>query len=177
MNKKFIKISLIICIPFILIIGFYMMTISDIENFESLPEQISFEYKGYEEDKYDHIITMVLKNGTKDIATINDMELSFNYKWDYKEDEENWSSDGDFYFRGYEEDIHSEERVYGIDPGTEKEVIFRMPKVLNLDEKVFDLEKPVVHYNISLYKFRTSKSSLMFGAGGMGGSRTLGMEY
>lgn len=177
MNKKFIKMSLIICIPFILIIGFYMMTIKDFEDIDSLPDQISIEYKGYEEDKYDYIITMIIKNDTKDIATIKDINLSFNYQGDYKEGDGQWSSDSHFYFRGYEEDRFSEDRVYGIDPGTDKEVLFRIPKAINLDENVFDLEKPVVDYNISLYKFRTSKSSLMFGSGGMGGSRTLGIKY
>lgn len=177
MNKKFIKISLVICIPFILLIGFYMMTIDTDEDFESVPDRLAIEYKGYEEDKYDHIITMVVKNDTKDIATINDMELSFSYQGGYKEYEGTWSSDNDFYFRGYEEDRFSEAPVYGIDPGTEKDIIFKIPKALNLDEKVFDLERPIVNYNVSLYKFRTSKSSLMFGAGGMAGSRTLGMEY
>lgn len=177
MNKKFIKMSLIICIPFLLLIGFYTMTIRESEEPDSLPDQIAIEYKGHEEDKYDHIITMVVKNDTKDIATINSMDLSFNYQRDYKEDDGTWTSAKDFYFRGYEEDRHVEGAVYGIDPGTEKEVIFRIPKALNLDEKVFDLEKPEIEYNLSLYKFRTGKSSLMFGAGGIGGSRTLGMEY
>lgn len=177
MNKKFIKMSLIVCIPFLLLMGFYMMVVKDVEEGrETLPEDIRIEYKSYEEDKYDHIITITVKNRTRDIATIKDIDLSFNYKWDYKE-EENWSSDGDFYFRGYEEDRYSEDGIYGIDSGTEKDVIFRIPKALNLDRDVFDLENPEIHYNLSLYKFRTGKSSLMFGAGGMGGSRPLKMNY
>lgn len=176
MNKKFIKISLIVCIPFLLLMGFYMMVVKDIEQDDTLPSDISIEYKGYEDDEYDHIITVTIKNGTRDIATLKDMNLTFNYKWEYKE-EQDTSSDGDFYFRGYEEDRYSEDGIYGIDSGTTKDVIFKIPKALNLDEKVFDLENPEIHYNLSLYKFRTGRSSLMFGAGGMGGSRPLKMNY
>ncbi|MGL5315341.1 MAG: hypothetical protein ACRC92_18940 [Peptostreptococcaceae bacterium] len=180
MNKKFIKISLIICIPFLLIIGVAMMTLGPTKDSDagwSSPEELVMEYKSYKEEKYDYVITMVIKNNTNNIATINDMNLSFNYQYGYKDEEEMWTSDKDFYFRGYEEGRHAENSRYGIDPHTEKDVVFRIPKAINLDETVFDLEKPEVDYNISLYKYRTSDSSLMFGVGSMGGSRTLGMKY
>ena len=180
MNNKFIKVSLILCIPFLLIIGASMMilgpTLQNDDDY-SLPDEVLIEYKSYEEDKYDHIITMVIKNNTNKIATINDMNLNFEYRSDYRRDDESWANNQNFYFRGYEDDRHDENYVYGIDPGTQKEITFKVSKGIKLDDKVFDLEKPVVEYNLTLYKYRTSSRSLMFGLGSMGGSRTLGLEH
>ena len=175
MNKKFIKISLIICVPFLLIIGAAMLILGPTKESDAgfnAPEELVIEYKSYKEEKYDHVITMVVKNNTNNIATINDMNLSFNYQPGYKQDEETWTNNGEFYFKGYEADFHHEDKVFGIDPRTEKEIIFEIPKAINLDDKVFDLENPEVDYNCSFYKYRTSNSSLMFGVGSMGGSRT-----
>ena len=52
MNKKFIKISLIICIPIVLLISFFTTTVKSIndEPFEESEEKISIEYNGYKEN-------------------------------------------------------------------------------------------------------------------------------
>lgn len=179
MNKKFIKVSLILCLPFLLIIGASMMILgptSDESGFEGFPEEPVIEYKSYKEDKNNHIITLTLKNNTKNIATINDMNLSFNYKQNQEYDDGAWSIYTDFYFKGQEDDKFDEEPVYGIDPGTEKDIIFNIPKAVKLDEEVFDLDNPEVHYNYNFYKHRSSKNSLMFGSGGMGGSMSIGIK-
>lgn len=176
MNKKFLKVSLIICIPFVLIIGFFSMTATNTEEEWPVSEELEIEYKGYTEDKYDYIVSIVVKNNTRNIASINDVSLSFNYKSDYRDNGGRWSSDEGVYFKGYDEYRFSEESVLGIDPGTDREIMFNIPKAINLDKEVFNIEQPVVDYNISFYKYRTSKSSLMFGYGMSGGSKTLGMN-
>ena len=53
MNKKFIKISLIICIPIVLLISFFAITVKSIndEPFEEPEKEIAIEYNGYKENK------------------------------------------------------------------------------------------------------------------------------
>ena len=87
MNKKFIKISLIICIPIVLLISFFTTTVKSIndEPFEESEEKISIEYNGYKENKNRYTISILVKNNSKDIASLNDMELSFDYKFDNEE--------------------------------------------------------------------------------------------
>ena len=72
MNKKFIKISLIICIPIVLLISFFTTTVKSIndEPFEESEEKISIEYNGYKENKNRYTISILVKNNSKDIKDI-----------------------------------------------------------------------------------------------------------
>lgn len=180
MNKKFIKMSLIICIPIVFLIAFFTMTVKSIndEAFEEPEDKISIEYKGYKENKNDYTISILVKNNSKDIASLNDMELCFDYKFNNEDnvDENGYYIQNSVYIKGYEVDAFDEDKIYGIDPGSEKEVIFRIPKEIKFDEEKFNLKSPTINYNANFYKFRTSNRSLMLGSGGMGGSITLNRE-
>ena len=180
MNKKFIKISLIICIPIVLLISFFTTTVKSIndEPFEESEEKISIEYNGYKENKNRYTISILVKNNSKDIASLNDMELSFDYKLDNEDnaDENGYYIQNNVYIKGYEIDMFDDNKIYGIDPGTEKEVIFEIPKGIKFDEEIFDIERPIIHYNVNFYKFRTGSRSLMLGSGSIGGSITLNRE-
>ena len=180
MNKKFIKISLIICIPIVLLISFFTTTVKSIndEPFEESEEKISIEYNGYKENKNRYTISILVKNNSKDIASLNDMELSFDYKLDNEDnaDENGYYIQNNVYIKGYEIDMFDDNKIYGINPGTEKEVIFEIPKGIKFDEEIFDIKRPTIHYNVSFYKFRTGSRSLMLGSGSIGGSITLNRE-
>ena len=80
------------------------------------------------------------------------------------------------YIKGSEIDIFDDNKIYGIDPGTEKEIIFEIPKGIKFEEEIFDIKRPTIHYNMNFYKFRTGSRSLMLGSGGIGGSITLNRE-
>lgn len=180
MNKKFIKISLIICIPIVLLISFFAITVKSIndEPFEESKEKISIEYNGYKENKNRYTISILVKNNSKDIAALNDMELSFDYKFDNEDnvDENGYYIQNSVYIKGYEIDMFDDNKIYGINPGTEKEVIFEIPKGIKFDEEIFDIKRSTIHYNVSFYKFRTGSRSLMLGSGSIGGSITLNRE-
>lgn len=175
MNKKFIWVSLIICIPLVLLIGFFSMTIKSVnDEVEPPQEKLIIEYKDYKEDENFGVITIIVKNKSKDIVSINDLELSFQYTGDY---EGQWTSESGVYIKGYEEDTFDEERIHGIDPGQEKEVIFKIPKAVTFDKEKYKLDKPIIDYNVSFYKFRKSKNSLILGVGSIGGSKTIKIKY
>ena len=72
MNKKFIKISLIICIPIVLLISFFAITVTSIndEPFEEPEKEIAIEYNGYKENKNRYTISILVKNNSKDIKDI-----------------------------------------------------------------------------------------------------------
>ena len=72
MNKKFIKISLIICIPIVLLIYFFAITVKSIndEPFEEPEKEIAIEYNGYKENKNRYTISILVKNNSKDIKDI-----------------------------------------------------------------------------------------------------------
>lgn len=180
MNKKFIKISLIICIPIVLLISFFAITVKSIndEPFEESEEKISIEYNGYKENKNRYTISILVKNNSKDIASLNDMELSFDYKFDNEEnvDENGYYIQNNVYIKGYEIDMFDDNKIYGIDSGCEKEITFEIPKGIKFDEEIFDIKRPTIHYNVNFYKFRTGSRSLMLGSGGIGGSITLNRE-
>ena len=133
-------------------------------------ENISIKYNGYKETKNRYTISILIKNNTKDIASLNDTKLYFEYKG-YDEDE--YYMQDSFYIKGYEKDMFDEDKVYGIDPGGEKEILFQIPKAIKIDENSFNLSNPIIDYNVNFYKFRTGSNSLMFGIGGLGGNISL----
>ncbi len=170
MNKKFIKVSLIICVPLIILIGLFTMVSSNEDIFDELYDSIKITYKGCKEEKYNYAISVIVKNNSKNIASLNDMELSF----DYNGEGENI---GNFYIKGEEKDIWNDDKIMGIDPGKEEEIIFKIPKGIEINKDYYNLNRIIVSYNASFFKFRTSKKSLFLGTGQMGGSRTLGEQY
>ena len=66
MNKKFVKISLIICIPIVLLISFFAITVKSIndEPFEEPEKEIAIEYNGYKENKNRYTISILVKNNS-----------------------------------------------------------------------------------------------------------------
>lgn len=177
--KKFIKVSLIITIPILLLVGFFKLNLEGINNNanQEPEEKIAISYKGYKEEINSHVILVNIKNNSKNIATLSDLELYFDYNaiddelngWDYGQN--------DIYFKGIEENYFDDNRKNGIDSGESLEVSFRIPKSINLDESKFDVNHPVVSYNASFYKFRTGQTSLVIGTCSEGGTKTLNMNY
>lgn len=171
MNKKFIKVSLIICIPLLLLIGIFAITTSSDVNYDSMNnDDILITYKEYKEDKYSYTVYVTVKNNTKQIASLNDMELSFDYKGE-------GNNVGEFYIKGHQEDLWDENKIMGIDPGSEKDVLFKIPKGIKISNEDYNLNRILIEYNVGFYKFRTSPNSLFLGTGGMGGTETLGEPY
>ena len=177
MNKKFIKVSTIVSIPIILLIGFSVFYVKDINDYsyDEFEERLKIEFKNYKEDKYSHILTIKITNNSKDIANLYDMDLSFDYTEKFME-EFGGISPSDVRIVCREEDRFEEGYNKGIDPGKSKDIVFKIPKGLSLDEKIFDTKHPIINYNVSFYKFRTSSNSFMIGSGSEGGSKTLFLE-
>lgn len=170
MNKKFIKVSLIICVPLLLMIGLFSVTVKNEYVSDVWEEEIQIIYNGYKEDKYSHIISVIVKNKSKNIASMSDMELSFSY-------EGQGNNVGNIYIKGQEKDRWSEDRVMGIDPGEEEEFIFKIPKGIQIDKDSYNLNRLLIDYKASFFKFRTSPNSLFLGIGQMGGTQTIGEQY
>ncbi|MGL6108406.1 hypothetical protein [Romboutsia sp.] len=182
MDKKFIKVCLSICLPLILLIGTMTMSVRkedslDYEDAQDSNYDFDIKYKSYTQDEYNHIITVLAQNKSKNIAYINNLELKFRYIG--KSDQESRGREN-FYIRGYEKgdyEEYSDERIIGIDPGKELEYTFRIPKAITIDPDSFDLKNPDISYNVNFYKFRQGKNKLMFGIGGSGGDKSLTERY
>ncbi|WP_434797987.1 hypothetical protein [Terrisporobacter vanillatitrophus] len=172
MNKKFIKVSLIICIPLILLLGFFTMLSNSSNYLDQLDNSIKITYKDYKEEKYNYVVSVIVKNNSKNIASLGEMKLSFDYNY-----EDITGNLGEFYIRGYEKDAWDDNKVMGIDPGKEEEIIFKIPKGIKIDKEYYNLNRIIIDYNVSFFKFRTSSKSLFLGAGQMGGSITLEGKY
>lgn len=170
MNKKFVKVSLMICILLLLLIGFFGITTNNISNSDDMENDILITYKEYKEDKYSYTVYVTVKNNTDQIASLNDMELSFDYKGE-------GNNVGEFYIKGYEEDLLDENKTMGIDPESQKDVLFKIPKGIKISDKDYNLNRILIDYNVRLFKFRTSPNSLFLGTGSMGGTETLGEPY
>lgn len=173
--NKFMKVSLIIVIPLTLLVGFFTITLKDM-NYDSSKDpvdRLTIEYKDYKEEKNSHIITVIVKNNSNSIADLNDLELCFDY---INNDEDMDYGQNDIYIKGYEKDEFDEDKERGIDPGHKTEIIFRIPKAITFDEEKFELKHPIVEYSANFYKFRKGKTTLMIGTGSQGGTRTLNMN-
>lgn len=180
MNKKFMKVSLIIAIPIILIVGFFTMNVNSIndEVVDDNIDEITIEYKGYKESKNFYTLSILVKNNTKNIAALSNMELHFDDMYNEDNvDENGYFIQNNVYIKGQEIDAFDDDKVYGIDPGCEEEVIFNIPKSITFDEEKINTKSPIIDYNVNFYKFRTGPKSLMLGSGGMsGGSRVLNTD-
>lgn len=170
MNKKFIKASLIICIPLLLLIGFFAITTNNIANSDEMENDILITYNKYTEDKYSYTVYVTVKNNTDQIASLNDMGLSFDYEGE-------GNNVGEFYIKGQEEDLWDENKTLGIDPGSKKDVLFKIPKGIEISDKDYNLNRLLIDYNVSFFKFRTSLNSLFLGTSNIGGTKTLGEQY
>ncbi|WP_434793822.1 hypothetical protein TPDSL_01910 [Terrisporobacter petrolearius] len=172
MNKKFIKVSLIICIPLILLLGSFTMLSNSTNYLDQLDNSIKITYKDHKEEKYNHVVSVIVKNNSKNIANLGEMKLSFDYKY-----EDIAGNLGEFYIRGHEKGAWDDNKVMGIDPGKEEEIIFKIPKGIKIDKDYYNLNRIIIDYDVSFFKFRTSETSLFLGTGQMGGSITLGEQY
>lgn len=170
MNKKFIKISSIICISLVLLLGFFSITSVNQKSFDELENSIDITYNDCIETKESYNVSVIIKNKSKNIASMSDMELSFSCNGDYDDM-------SDFYIKGYEKDMWSEDRIMGIDPGEEEEFIFKIPKGIKIDENYYNTKRIEIGYNVNFFKFRTGKNSLFLGVSQMIGSKTLGEQY
>lgn len=167
MNKKFIKASLIIFVPIVLLLGFFSMTSVDEDYLDQLDNSIEITYKDCVEIENSYNVSIIIKNKSKNIASMSDMELSFSCAGEFDDM-------GDFYIRGHEKDMWSEDREMGIDPGKEEEFVFKIPKGIKIDENYYNTNRIEIGYNANFFKFRTSKNSLFLGVAQMVGSKTLG---
>lgn len=170
MNRKFIKVSLMICIPLIILFGLFAIGSSNEDIFDELNDSIKITYKDYKEEKYNYIVSVIVKNNSKNIANLSEMELSFDYNGEGEDV-------GNFYIKGYKQDIWDDDRVMGIDPGKEEEFVFKIPKGIEIDKNYYNLNRIIVDYKVDFFKFRTGKNRLFLGIAQMGGSVTLGEQY
>lgn len=171
MNKKFIKVSLIICISLILLFGVFTRILNSDSYLDEWEDDIKIIYKDYKEEKDNYIVSIIVKNNSKNIASLGEMKLSFENN--YESGAENL---GEFYIRGYEKDRWDDNKVMGIDPGKEEEIIFKIPKGIKIDEEYYNLNRIIIDYDASFYKFRTKPNRLFMGVGQMGGTITLGKK-
>lgn len=170
MNKKFVKVSLIICVPLILMLGLFSVIAKNQGVSEEWAEDIQITYKDYKETKDSYNVSVIVKNKSKNIASMSDMELSFTY--------EGQSTDmGDFYIKGYEKDMWDENKKMGIDPGEDEEFIFKIPKGIKIDNKYYNTKRMNIDYNANFFKFRMSQNSLFLGVSQTGGTQTIGEQY
>lgn len=171
MNKKFLKVSLIICLPIILSLGLFAFCLRDANEYSwDSDEMYTLEYKGYKSNSDSHVITVTFKNNTKNIASLSDLNLSFEYTGE--------SNDvGDFYFEGQEEGYFDDNRTYGIDAGEERDIIFKIPKSIKIDENLYNTKAIRVNCMAQFYKFRTSSRSLLFLVNSSGGETIMGNKY
>lgn len=170
MNKKFIKASLIICIPLLLLIGLFAITTNNIANSDEMENDILITYNKYTEDKYSYTVYVTVKNNTDQIASLHDMGLSFDYEGE-------GNNVGEFYIRGQEEDLWDENKILGIDPGDQKDVLFKIPKGIEISDKDYNLKRLLIEYNVSFFKFRLSSNRLFLGTSNLGGTQTVGEPY
>lgn len=170
MNKKFIKVSLMICIPLLLLIGFFGVITNNVANSDEMENDILITYKEYKEDKYSYTVYVTVKNNTDQIASLNDMGLSFDYEGE-------GNNVGEFYIKGKEEDLWDENKILGIDPGSKKDVLFKIPKGIKISDKDYNLNRLLIEYNVSFFKFRISSNRLFLGTSNLGGTETLGEPY
>lgn len=168
MDKKFFKISLLICIPIMILIAILSICLKDANIYDfSSEDMYTLEYKGYKSNKDSHIITVTFKNNTKNIASISDLRLSFEYIGES-------SNVGNFYFEGQEEGHFDDDYVYGIDGGEERDIIFKIPKSIKIDESKYNTKSIDVNCMAQFYKFRRGKNSLLFLVCSSGGETRIG---
>ncbi len=177
MDKKFIKISLIIIIPIALTVGFFKMTADDLNdtNNEYSPPIDDIVIKTLEnsEDKDSYTITIAFENNSKNILSLSETELCIDYKYDTTGID---YGQNDIYIKGHDLNDFTEDRKHGIDPGETSEIVFKIPKDITLDKEKFNLEEVEVSYNAGMYKFRTSNNSILLGVGSIGGSETVKLD-
>lgn len=170
MNKKFFKVSLFICLPIIILLGILSICLKDANAYDWADEEMyTIEYKDYKSNKDSHIITVTFKNNTKNIATLSDLKLYFEYIG-------TGDNVGNFYFEGAEDRVFDENYVYGIDGGKERDIIFKIPKSIKIDENQYNTKNIKVDCMAQFYKFRSSNNSLLFLINSSGGETTIGDE-
>ena len=98
------------------------------------------------------------------------MALSFDYVGD-------GNNVGEFYIKGQEEDLWDYNKVLGINPGSQKYVLFKIPKGIKISDKEYNLNKLLIDYNVRFFKFRISSNSLFLGTSNIGGTKILGEQY
>ena len=169
MNKKFLKASFFICLPIIILVGILTVCLKDANAYSNDEEMYTIEYKNYTSNNDSHIITVTFKNNTNNIASLSDLKLSFEYIGD-------GNNVGNFYFEGEEEGHFDDDYVFGVDGGEERDIIFKIPKSIKIDEKEYNTKSINIDCMAQFYKFRRGNRSLFFGIGSFGGTKTIGNE-
>ena len=169
MNKKFFKVSLMICIPILVLLGVFSLGMANPNNNNDYEdgEMLTVKYKDYKSDNYSHIITVTVKNNTKSIASLKDLRLTFEYIGE-------GINPGDFYIQGQEEGSYEDDYIRGIDAGKESNIIFKLPKSIEFDENEYNAKAILVDVSADFYKFRIGDKSLLLGNGGYGCTETFG---
>jgi len=156
MDKKFFKASLFICLPIIFLLGIFTFSLKDANEYNwDTEDMYTVKYKDYKSNSDSHIITVTFKNNTNNIASLSDLRLSFEYIGES-------NNVGNFYFEGEEEGNFDGDYVYGIDGGKERDIIFKIPKSIKIDESQYNTKSIDVNCMAQFYKFRKGKNSLLF---------------
>ena len=171
---KFIKIAIgIFTILFSVLLGFKMILGEHIlasERYSVMNSEDGFyiEYKESVENEDGKAIVVTVKNNSKDYISINNLELSF---------ENNINSIDNVKFQGIlkeeYDNLDGYNRRYGVDPGEQSEYIFIIPKGIDFDSSIIDLNRIKISYNISYYKFRTGDNSFFLGTSSSGGTNNV----
>lgn len=159
MNKKFILVSLSIFLTITILFGLSKVVFGDKITFsdaiEFYDDKPIIEYVGNEKTEEGYNVTISIKNTLNSIMTINDLELNLL---------------NDIYIKGINEEIFANGNIkYGIDGGEVVEYVFKIPNGIKFDKKIFDINEMHISYNVTMYKYRTSRNSLMIPTGSVGG--------
>lgn len=170
MNKKFFKVSLLIFLPIIILLAVFSICLKDAYVYDwDREDDYTIKYKSYEEDDNSHIVTVTFKNNNKNIASLSDLKLSFNYIGE-------GNNVGDLYFNGQEEKSFTDDYVLGVNPGEERDIIFKIPKAVKLDENKYNTKSMNIDCMVQYFKFRRSDTALLFRVMSTGGSSIIGEE-
>lgn len=180
MNKKFFKLVILMTIIFIaFLITSKVLTGKILRKVYSTDKlfdsyDIDMEYKGFEEDDYNTIIKIDIKNNTKYYGSINNLDLRFSGVAMANQDNEYNTVKGVPSFQGqfyYGEEFYDYSHYFA--PWETREYRFVIPKSINFNKKYFDTNRFSIGYNVGFYKYQINKNSVFKLLGSRGSSINL----
>lgn len=171
MNKKFIKVSIIIFLfSFLFILGFNFILgdkvlYNDSVDLDYGEQEIS--YRGIEEDKGAYKIKVSIKNNSDYYASFDNIALKFT-----------GVSQGAPIFTGYDNDerkallnyMPGDKYNYSsfFAPNEEREYVFEVSKGLSFDKEFYDFNTLDISYSYRYFKYRVNNNTVI-GSGPSGG--------
>ena len=183
MNKKFLKITLLMTLIFFLfLITFKSLTGKIVtrdnanDNLFDICEAI-IKYEGFEENENMTIIKVSIKNNSDFYASLNDVYITFRSS-NYVINDEGWQTNlpsPQFEGRDSLFNIEDEYQNYShyFEPGETKVYEFEIAKAINFDEKYFDTNRFTLSGNIKFYKYKLNDNVVAK----LVGNRSGGLEF